>query len=211
MPDWTISFVSAGGFCHIARRFNPPFLHLSAHIGDTKLAAFVKLPSGSWRAVVRRKGRYISETFRRRADASIWALEAERQIDRGETPKCWRIARLRTFGDLIDLHIADMTDVGRAPGRSKSATLRMLKRELGSRNMLDLDRERVIRFGQTLRARRWARHPWHRYRHDQGSPDACRRRPWRRRAGRACEPGAGRPGNGAQGLEDAATLHPPKA
>jgi len=112
------------------------------------LAAFVKLPSGSWRAVVRRKGRYIGETFRRRADASVWALEAERQIDRGETPKAWRIARLRTFGDLIDLHVADMTEVGRAPGRSTSATLRMLKRELGSRNMLDLDREQLIRFGR---------------------------------------------------------------
>lgn len=112
------------------------------------MAAFVKLPSDSWRAIVRRKGRYISETFRRRADASAWALEAERQIDRGETPKSWRIARLQTFGDLIDLHIADMEDVGRAPGRSKGATLRMLKRELGSRNILDLDRERVIRFGR---------------------------------------------------------------
>jgi hypothetical protein len=41
------------------------------------------------------------------------------------------VARLRTFSDLIELHIADMGEVGRAPGRSKDAMLRMLKRELG--------------------------------------------------------------------------------
>ena len=50
----------------------------------------MKLPSGSWRAVVRRKSRYISETHRRKDDARAWALEAERQIDRGEAPKVSR-------------------------------------------------------------------------------------------------------------------------
>lgn len=112
------------------------------------MASFVKLPSGSWRAIVRRKSRYISETFRRKDDARAWALEAERQIDRGESPKASRTARLRSFSDLVDLHIDDMKEVGRAPGRSKDATLAMLKRELGSTNMGDLDRERLIRFGR---------------------------------------------------------------
>ena len=63
---------------------------------------------------MRRKSRYISETFRRKDDARAWALDAERQIDRGEAPKASRTARLRTFGDLIDLHIEDMKEVGRA-------------------------------------------------------------------------------------------------
>lgn len=67
------------------------------------MAAFVKLPSGSWRAIVRRKSRYISETFRRKDDARAWALNAERQIDRSEVPKGSRSAKLKTFGDLIDL------------------------------------------------------------------------------------------------------------
>ncbi len=65
---------------------------------------------------MRRKSRYISETFRRKDDARAWALDAERQIDRGEAPKASRTAKLRTFGDLIDLHIEDMKEVGRAPG-----------------------------------------------------------------------------------------------
>ena len=84
------------------------------------MASFVKLPAGSWRAIVRRKSRYISETFRRKDDARAWALDAERQIDRGEAPKASRTARLRTFGDLIDLHIEDMKEVGRARAARKT-------------------------------------------------------------------------------------------
>lgn len=112
------------------------------------MATFTKLKSGSWRVQVRRKGRYVSETFLRREDARQWATDAERQVDRGETPTPSRIARLNTFGDLIDLHIADMKEVGKAPGRSKDATLQMLKRQLGSLNMTELDRERLVKFGR---------------------------------------------------------------
>jgi integrase len=116
------------------------------------MATFTKLSSGSWRAQVRRKGRYISETFLRREDARQWATDTEREIDRGATPQPSRIARLNTFGDLIDLHIADMKEVGKAPGRSKSATLEMLKRELGKKPMVDLDRDRLIKFGRNRAA-----------------------------------------------------------
>ena len=112
------------------------------------MAAFVRLPSGSWRAVVRRKRRYISETFKRKEDARTWATEAERQIDRGVAPTPTRVKGMKTFGQLIDLHIADMKEVGKAPGRSKSATLAMLKRELGTRPIIDMDRERLIKFGR---------------------------------------------------------------
>ena len=112
------------------------------------MATFTRLNSGSWRAQVRRKGRYVSETFLRREDARQWATDAERQIDRGGTPSPSRIARLSTFGDLIDLHITDLNEVGKNLGRSKAATLGMLKRELGVRTMAELDRERLIRFGR---------------------------------------------------------------
>lgn len=112
------------------------------------MAAFTKLNSGSWRAQVRRKGRYVGETFVRLDDAKRWALDVERQIDRGETPSPARLARLKTFGDLVDLHVEDMCVVGKAPRRSKAATLDQLKRELGTCNMAALDRERLIRFGR---------------------------------------------------------------
>jgi integrase len=112
------------------------------------LASFVKLPSGSWRAVVRRKSKYVSQTFRRKEDARAWAIEAERDIDKGKAPTPARVRRLQTFEDLITLHVADMKEVGKAPGRSKAATLEMLKRELGALKMADLDREQLVRFGR---------------------------------------------------------------
>ena len=112
------------------------------------MATFSKLSSGSWRVQVRRKGKYVSETFLRRDDARRWALDAERQVDRGEAPTGSRTSRLRTFGDLVDLHIDDMVAVGKAPRRSKIATLAMLKQRLGKCNMAALDREKLIRFGR---------------------------------------------------------------
>ena len=87
------------------------------------MATFTKLKSGSWRVQVRRKGRYVSETFLRREDARRWATESEGKIDRGGTPVASRIARLSTFRELIDLHIDDMKEVGRNIGRSKAASL----------------------------------------------------------------------------------------
>ena len=112
------------------------------------MATFTRLKSGSWRVQVRRKGRYVSETFLRREDARQWATDTERQIDRGETPHRSRTARLTTFSDLVDLHVADMTEVGKPPGRSKTATLNMLKRELGKHKMTELDRDVLVKFGR---------------------------------------------------------------
>ena len=112
------------------------------------MASIRKQKSGHWRVQVRRKGRTLSETFVRHEDAKRWSVDAERQIDRGETPTLAKTAKLQTFGDLIDLHIADMKEVCRAPGRSKDATLAMLKRRLGSRKMIELDRERLLTFGR---------------------------------------------------------------
>jgi transposase InsO family protein len=42
------------------------------------MAAIVKLPSGSWRAQVRRKGKYLTGTFLRKKDAEEWGLKIER-------------------------------------------------------------------------------------------------------------------------------------
>lgn len=116
------------------------------------MASIRKQKAGTWRVQVRRKGRSVSENFVRYEDAKSWAIDTERQIDRGETPTPSRIGRLRTFGELIDLHISDMCEVGKAPGRSKEATLKMLKRELGKLSMVEIDRERVVKFGRARTA-----------------------------------------------------------
>jgi len=86
------------------------------------LATFKKLTSGNWRGQVRRKGCYLSETFRRHADAEGWAIATERKIDRGETPKTRARFDPTTFDHLIDLHIDDLKEVGKAPRRSKVST-----------------------------------------------------------------------------------------
>jgi integrase len=112
------------------------------------VATHKKLSSGNWRFQVRRKGRYASQTFRRQKDGEEWSLDIERRIDRGEDllPRAKR--NPQTIGDLIDLHVADMIEVGRPPLRSKSFTLEALKASLGRVRRGDLTRERLIQFGK---------------------------------------------------------------
>lgn len=111
------------------------------------MATISKLPSGSWRVQVRRKGHYISESFLRRGDAELWARTVEGKIDRGE-PIHTRVAAAKTFGDLIDLHRADLADVGRTLGRSKAASLDFLALRLGALKPAELGREKLVEFGR---------------------------------------------------------------
>ncbi|MBJ2150818.1 site-specific integrase [Paracoccus sp. IB05] len=112
------------------------------------MASISKLPSGAYRVQIRRKGRYASETFLRRDDAQKWARQAETLVDQGLPPNRSSISRLHTFGDLIDLHIADMCAVGKPPRRSKEATLATLKRDLGKEKVGHLDRHKLIEYGR---------------------------------------------------------------
>jgi integrase len=112
------------------------------------MASFKQLPSGNWRAQVRRKGVYASETFRRHKDAQEWALATERRIDLGEPANRSKLKDPTTFGDLIDLHVNDMKEVRRAPRRSKAFTLDALQTKLGKVKLRDLTRERLIQFGK---------------------------------------------------------------
>src|SRR5579862_29618 len=112
------------------------------------MANIRQLASGHWQVQIRLKGRRATETFVRRDHAREWATEAEGQVDRGQTPSGRRARGAKTFGALIDLHVDDMKDVGKPPGRSKSATLDMLQRELGALRIGELDRERLVRFGR---------------------------------------------------------------
>jgi len=78
----------------------------------------------------------------RRDDALRWSRLAGLSVHRNETPVSARIARLTTFGDMVKLHIEDMTAVEKTQRRSKAATLAMLQRELGAIKIIVLDRER---------------------------------------------------------------------
>ncbi len=119
------------------------------------MPTFTKLPSGRWRAQVRRKGKYVGTTFPRHRDAEQWALDVERRIDRGETPSSRARPNPKTFNDLITLHVEDMKRGRKAPMRSKSASIKMLRRELGRVKIAQLSRETLIQFGRN-RARQGA-------------------------------------------------------
>jgi len=113
------------------------------------MATIAKLKSGNYRVQVRRKGQYASKTFLRKADAQSWAIEAERRTDQGRIIEAPIITGFNTFGQLIDLHIVDMLEVGMPLGRSKEYALRTLKKHLGKIKITRLNRERIIEFGRT--------------------------------------------------------------
>lgn len=111
------------------------------------MATILKLRSGAWRVQVRRKGMYASNTFRAHADAKRWATEIERRIDLGQSLTAPR-QRAVTFADLINLHIDDLCSVGRAPLRSKAASLEKLRRAIGHIKVQRLTREALVAFAR---------------------------------------------------------------
>ncbi|MBZ0260421.1 MAG: site-specific integrase [Hyphomicrobiales bacterium] len=112
------------------------------------MAAIVKLPSGSWRAQVRRKGKYVTATFLRRKDADEWALATERNIDRGVLPNSPDPKSVRTLTSIIELHIRDHVEVGKPIRRSKANVLEALKISLGDTRIHDLKRSKLIEYGK---------------------------------------------------------------
>jgi hypothetical protein len=87
----------------MTRRFFRLF-DASVHPEHTHMATITRLKSGSWRVQVRRKGKYVNETFFRRKDAEEWAIDIERRIDRQEPATTRKSRDARCFGDLITLH-----------------------------------------------------------------------------------------------------------
>lgn len=95
------------------------------------MASINKLASGKWHVQVRIKGHYLSDSFLLRKNAEMCARRMEREIDLGEKPAPKHKDGIKTFSDLIDLHIADMKEVGKEIGRSKGFSLDLLRARLG--------------------------------------------------------------------------------
>lgn len=134
-------------FYAIARRFFRLF-DASVHTERTRVATITRLKSGSWRVQVRRKGKYVNETFLRRKDAEEWGIDIERRIDRQEPTTTHKSRDVQLFGDLVALHRQDLKEVGKDIGRSKTASLIFLDERLGHLRLPELDRERFIKFGK---------------------------------------------------------------
>lgn len=119
------------------------------------MATIVKLKSGNYRVQIRRKGQYASKTFSSKSDAVSWSLEADRRSDQGINLTSPKITNFNTFGQLIDLHIADMIEVGKPLGRSKDFALRTLNKNLGKLKIAQLTRVAILDYGK-LRAKEGA-------------------------------------------------------
>jgi integrase len=90
------------------------------------MPTFSKLPSGRWRVQVRRGGAYKAATFDRKADAEDWARGVESQAElvavQGFAPPPADATLKSLIEKYQDLH-------AKAPGKSKLATLTMIKND----------------------------------------------------------------------------------
>lgn len=92
------------------------------------MATFSQLPSGKWRVQVRRAGLYRGATFPSKREARDWATGIEAQANHIAASGYAPAPKGATVADLIDKY---QETHAREPGRTKAATLAMLKRELG--------------------------------------------------------------------------------
>lgn len=94
------------------------------------MATYQKLPSGSWRAQVRKAGLYRAATFPRKREAVQWATEVEAQAGHIATRGFAPPPAEATVADLIDRYI-ELTATTTAAGKTKAASLSMIRREIG--------------------------------------------------------------------------------
>lgn len=95
-----------------------------------------QLPSGKWRAQVRRSGMYRAATFATKREAKDWAMAVESQLGHVAASGFAPIPKAATVADLIDKYRETQA---REPGKTKAATLDMIRRELGAVKLASLN------------------------------------------------------------------------
>ncbi len=89
------------------------------------MPTIVKLPSGNWRAQVRRAGIYRNGTFETKREAKDWAAQIETQARQVAATGYARPPAGATFADLAKKYVEEV-----APkGRTWNATIAMLRRD----------------------------------------------------------------------------------
>lgn len=92
------------------------------------MPTFSQLPSGKWRAQVRRAGIYRAATFPSKREAQAWATQIEAQAHHVAAGGYAPVPKGATMADLVDKYAEALP---RAPAKTKASTLAMLKREIG--------------------------------------------------------------------------------
>lgn len=100
------------------------------------MATFSHLPSGKWRVQVRRSGIYRAATFATKREAQSWSTSIEAQADHIAAGGLAPVPKTATVSDLIDKYNETVT---KAQGKTKTATLAMLKREIGKVKLTNLN------------------------------------------------------------------------
>lgn len=92
------------------------------------MPTFSQLPSGRWRVQVRRAGLYRAATFAKKREAQDWAAGVESQASHIAAGGFAPIPKTATLADLIDLYLKTFA---KTPGKTKAATLVMLRGDIG--------------------------------------------------------------------------------
>jgi integrase len=108
------------------------------------MPTFSQLPSGKWRAQVRRSGIYRAATFNTKREARDWATSIEAQASHVAAGGFAPIPKGATVSDLIGKYIeeTEKAKVGgrqKLMGKTKAATLLMLQREIGAVKLASLN------------------------------------------------------------------------
>lgn len=102
------------------------------------MPTFSQLPSGKWRVQVRRPsvGFYRAATFGTKGEAKKWATQIEAQADHAAGGGFAPVPKEATIADLIDKY---QEMVSKNPGKTKAATLAMLRTRLGKIKLASLN------------------------------------------------------------------------
>jgi hypothetical protein len=88
-----------------------PFMLQSCCIKNAQglhMATISKLPSGKFRAQIRRQGLYKARTFFRKLDARAWSLELEKSIESGRGVGVMQAPTGMTLADLIEAYLTQV-------------------------------------------------------------------------------------------------------
>lgn len=100
------------------------------------MPTFTQLPSGKWRAQVRRAGVYRNATFPSKRDALDWATRVDQQAHHIAASGFAPVPKGATLAELIELYAEQHA---KEPGKTKAATHARLKRQLGKVRLADLN------------------------------------------------------------------------
>lgn len=101
-----------------------------------QVASISRLPSGKWRARVRVNGVYRGKSFATRKQAATWAATVEGLVESASATGLSAVPKTATVSDLLTKYTETVPNRW---GRTKTASLRMLERELGSARLAALN------------------------------------------------------------------------